>query len=148
MKTVKKSVLSLALLGTAVLSSCGSTGNSEPSSSSTTELNQQSSTTSTTATISPAVNSGSLIKYVSSIGCDAYQQSTETAPFTVEWGSCSFDGTNVKAYLFPNAPAIDEFFKMIQSFGILKEQTAIKGNFVLAPDDATKLGLIRTAMGL
>lgn len=76
-------------------------------------------------------------------GCSGYKESSEFAPFTTEWGTCTFEGTEVQAYEFPNQTALDEFFKTVSGFGVLIEQVAVKADesgkfYVWAPDDSTK----------
>ena len=92
---------------------------------------------------------GSLAEISEIGGCSGYQQSSEFAPFATQWGKCTFEGTEVQAYEFPNQTALDEFFKTVSGFGITIEQNAVKpvedGKFyVWAPDDATKLGSLKS----
>jgi hypothetical protein len=104
------------------------------------------------AALEPDANSsevGSLAEISETGGCSGYQQSSEFAPFATQWGTCTFEGTEIQAYEFPNRTALDEFFKTVSGFGITIEQTAVKpvedGKFyVWAPDDSTKLGSLKS----
>lgn len=71
------------------------------------------------------------------------RRGSEFAPFVTQWGICTFEGSEVQAYEFPNSTALDEFFKTVSGFGVTVEQTAVRSLedgrvFVWAPDDATK----------
>jgi len=124
----------------------------------TTEVNSEIASTETVETSTSVVSeetdassnaTGSLAKISESGGCVGYQQSSEFAPFATQWGTCTFEGTEVQAYEFPNQTALDEFFKTVSGFGITIEQNSVKpiegGKFyVWAPDDATKLSSLKS----
>lgn len=94
----------------------------------------------------PIKKASDLADFTASVGCTGYTQDPDVAPFTIEWGHCTFEGTSVSAYVFPNDAALTSFFDTVKSFGVIKEQTAIKNLYVLAPDDATKLASLKSAV--
>jgi len=133
-----RSVFFLSIIFLSIgLASCG--GNSNTGSSLAT-------TPADSTSASTSKKTSSLGEFATSIGCSEYAQEKEAAPFTSEWGRCTFDGISVQAYQFPNKEAMDSFFDTVKSFGIVIEQTAVKDLFVFAPEDATKLGSLKTAV--
>ena len=133
-----KKLSSALFVSALLLSACGS---SKTSDSSTAQQLDTTTVTQTPATLSSVSDNG---------GCSGYTQSSEVAPFTTEWGTCKFEGTEVQAYVFPNQTAVDEFFKAVSGFGIIAEQTAVAPQtdgqvFVWAPKDATKLVALQAA---
>lgn len=88
-----------------------------------------------------------LLDYLSLMGCTGYVRSEEPAPFAIEWGTCTFRGGEIKAYLFPDAKARDGFFASDNSLGLSQEQVGIDGPIVLAPSDPKYLQTLRNSMG-
>jgi hypothetical protein len=137
MKSIRPTVTVGFITLVITLSSCGS-------SSGTSKTQPTSGSEETSA---PSVDkASSLSEFSTSIGCSDYKQEAEAAPFTSEWGRCNFDGDSVQAYVFPNKDAMASFFDTVESFGIVKEQTAIKDLFVFAPSDATKLSSLKSVV--
>lgn len=88
-----------------------------------------------------------LVDYLAMMGCTGYVRSDEVAPFATEWGTCTFRGGEMKAYLFPDAEARDAFFSSDNSLGLSQEQVGIDGPIVLAPSDPKYLQTLRNSMG-
>lgn len=91
---------------------------------------------------------GSLSSLALSASCKNYKQSSEFAPYVLEWGVCQFQNTDVQAYRFAKAGDLESFLKTVTGFGIVRETLAIRGLFMFAPNDATKLKSLRIALGL
>lgn len=89
-----------------------------------------------------------------SAGCINYKKSSDFAPYVVEWGVCHFENTDVQAYKFAKASDLDSFLKTLEGFttasGKLSSRGlyAIRGLFMFAPSDMTKLKSLRAALGL
>ena len=89
-----------------------------------------------------------------SVGCKNYKKSSDFAPYVVEWGICYFENTEVWVYQFANSSDKDSFFKTLQTFETTSGQLtnrdlwAIRGLFIFAPQDATKLKSLRAALGV
>lgn len=130
------------------LVSCGST--SDGLSSPETELVDQTAVESSDGEDNIISTEESLAEASESGGCSGYTQSSEFAPFATQWGACTFEGSEVQAYEFPNKTALDEFYKTVSGFGVTVEQAAVRSLkdgrvFVWAPDDATKLASLKSA---
>lgn len=80
-------------------------------------------------------------------GCTGYTQSSAAAPFATEWGTCTFNGTQVQVYAFPNEEAFTGFLDTVKSFGITREQMIeAPGGIVFAPKDQTQTAALRAAV--
>lgn len=89
----------------------------------------------------------SLATTAQSLGCSDYAQSAEVAPFASEWGTCTFNGTNVRAYAFATEADWASFLESVAAFGIVESQFVRVGTFAFAPDDQTVTQALRDAAG-
>lgn len=82
-----------------------------------------------------------------SIGCHAYAQSPEFAPFVTQWGTCTFEDTEVQAYEFATEEDYGSFIDSVSALGITESQLVKVGLYVFAPRDQTKTEPLRSAAG-
>lgn len=100
-----------------------------------------------TSTTQVAVMPADLGVYASSIGCVKYEQKPTPIQYVVEWGYCKFEGVTVQAYAFASPQELASFVELLLASGGKEEDIVIKDLVLFAPDSATKIEPLRTALG-
>tara|TARA_R100000365_G_C2738436_1_gene67427 strand:+ start:1255 stop:1680 length:426 start_codon:yes stop_codon:yes gene_type:complete len=95
----------------------------------------------------PAEPTDGIAAAAASADCTGYTQSAEAAPYAVQWGECTYEGTKVKVYEFASDDDYAAFLDSVSGFGIVEEQLVRTGSYVFAPNDQTVTDTLRASVG-
>ena len=128
---------------------------SQPSSPSTAMVTSQTpSSPSTTSAVPPDIPSVTTVApredelqaAADKIGCTGYTQSTDPAPYVDRWGICYLGSARIQLYYIPDDTNYKAFMNAVSAYGVTEAQVVRVGSIVAAPDDATLIDQIRTAL--
>lgn len=143
---MRRSAILLTLLIT-ITSLTGCSSSTSPSSAAAAgDAGSKSSSPAAVSSTSPSTGGDALASAATKIGCTGWALSADIAPGVDEWGTCTWQATNVRLYLISSDANYKTFVAAMAGYGVTEAHVVRAGQVVGALDDQTKLPALKTAL--
>lgn len=154
---MRRSLLFVTAL-TVALAGCGSSGEQTPTSAAPAASSSSSAPSTPAAPPTPApeptsaepteaATVASIDEAIERTGCKGYKLADQAAPFSTEYGTCSWKGDRLQLYSFASEENREKFLELSAGYGVTREQVVICGLVVAALDKQAGIKPLRELLG-